>query len=98
MIDAEKQAAVGRLVAGILHEMNTPLGAIRSSTDTMGKALERCGDFVSQHADEDDPDAKRALRAATSASKLRVGRRFRSPAPHVCNRWTGAVRELGRVG
>src|SRR5207244_8739280 len=35
LVETEKQATVGRLVAGILHEMNTPLGALSSATQTL---------------------------------------------------------------
>lgn len=32
---------VGRLAAGIVHELNSPLGALRSATDTLARLLER---------------------------------------------------------
>ena len=70
LIDAEKQAVVGRLVSGILHEMNTPLGAIRSSTDTMGRALKRCEEFVFTHAEMDNAEGKRALSAIATVPKV----------------------------
>lgn len=41
LVENEKQATVGRLVAGILHEMNTPLGALSSSTQTLERGLGR---------------------------------------------------------
>lgn len=42
LIQSEKMAVLGQFVAGIAHEVNTPLGTIRSNEDT----VKRCMDLI----------------------------------------------------
>jgi PAS domain S-box-containing protein len=39
LIQSERMASLGQLIAGVAHEINTPMGAIRASIDNISKSL-----------------------------------------------------------
>lgn len=51
LIQSEKMASLGLLVAGLAHEINTPLGAIHSNNDTLSKSLEKMKGIFEAHSE-----------------------------------------------
>jgi signal transduction histidine kinase len=90
LLESETQGRIGRLVAGILHEINTPLGTFASSLDTLGRARSRVRAHLDRRAGEGDADAQRALAALDAQEQLSGVLRTSS------ERISGVVGSLGR--
>ncbi len=48
LIQSEKMSSLGQMVAGIAHEVNTPLAYVKSSLDAVGKGVPRVGKLAAQ--------------------------------------------------
>ncbi len=70
LIEAGMQSAVGRLVAALLHEVNTPLGTLLSSVDMVDRVLVRVGKVLARQDDDPDPDMRRARRSLQESDRL----------------------------
>ncbi len=59
LVQSAKMASLGKLVAGIAHEINTPIGAVNSMQDTLFRTLERLKNNIETQYPKEQKEASR---------------------------------------
>ncbi len=84
LLRSEKMASLGMLVAGIAHEINTPLGAINANTDMVARCLEKLRKVLDAPA-QDSKEKEKTLDVLDSVISV---------SSSACKRITGIVKTL----
>jgi signal transduction histidine kinase len=95
LIQSEKMAALGQLIAGIAHEINTPLGAIRSSVENIAEfltsSIEQLPGFFQGLSPERNQDFLALLKRSNSQQQVLSSREKRQ----IKRTLTEQLKELG---
>jgi signal transduction histidine kinase len=70
LAEAHKMASLGRLSAGIVHEINTPIGSILSNNETIRRSLESLKKLIVTAQNENVPPPPKAVALLETLSNL----------------------------
>lgn len=88
LAEAHKMASLGRLSAGIVHEINTPVGSILSNNEVIRRSLEKLKTLLAEALDTGAPLPAKAMEILDVVASLNQVDKL------ACERISGVVRSL----
>lgn len=88
LVEAHRLASLGRLSAGIVHEIKTPIGSIFSNNDTILRSLDKIKNLLATAQTEATPPPKKALEMLDIIAGLAAVDKI------ACERISGIIRSL----
>ena len=88
LAEAHKMASIGRLSAGIVHEINTPIGSIFSDNEVTVRSLEKVRALLSEAKAKGSPPPDKALSLIDTVLGLAAVDKM------ACERISGIIRSL----
>ena len=74
LLESERMAVIGTLTAGLAHEMNSPLGVVKSGLDTTRRALTRLDESLPPNRDRVVETSRQALLTTEASARTAVVR------------------------
>jgi two-component system NtrC family sensor kinase len=92
LVEAHRMASLGRLLAGVVHEINTPVGSILSNNEVLTRSLEMLEKLVESSLTAGSPPPDKAMKILETLRSLALVDRI------ACERISSVVRGLKTFG
>src|SRR5579884_4385015 len=91
LVDSHKMASLGRLSAGVVHEIRTPIGSIFSNNEVILRSLEKLKTMLQEARTRSTPPSQQSLDVVDIIVGLAAVDKI------ACERISSVIRKIGRA-